>query len=128
MEDNVKLLESLVEDLPMITADRDMINRVISNILDNAIKYTQSDGTVTVRLADRGREFMVQVEDTGPGIPAEYTPFLFDAFYRANGEQRGSGLGLAIAKTIVEAHGGKIWVDSTPGKGSTFSFTLPKTI
>ncbi len=126
---NLKVsLELLEKDLPMITADKDMINRVITNLLDNAIKYTDSDGSVTVRIADRGRDILVQVEDTGPGIPAEYIPFLFDAFYRANGEQRGSGLGLAIAKTIVEAHGGKIWVDSTPGKGSTFSFTLPKTV
>jgi two-component system sensor histidine kinase VicK len=103
-----------------------MINRVIANLLDNAIKYTEVGGAVTVRIADRDRYIMVQVGDTGPGIPAEYIPFLFDAFYRANGEQRGSGLGLAIAKTIVEAHGGNIWVDSAQDKGSTFSFTLPK--
>jgi signal transduction histidine kinase len=119
-------LELLEKDLSVITADKDMINRVIANLLDNAIKYTGVDGAVTVRIADRDRYIMVQVGDTGPGIPAEYIPFLFDAFYRANGEQRGSGLGLAIAKTIVEAHGGNIWVDSAQGKGSTFSFTLPK--
>ena len=121
-------LELLEKDLSVITADKDMINRVIANLLDNAIKYTGVDGVVTVRIADRDRYIMVQVGDTGPGIPAEYIPFLFDAFYRANGEQRGSGLGLAIAKTIVEAHGGNIWVDSAQGKGSTFSFTLPKTV
>ena len=121
-------LELLEKDLSAITADKDMINRVITNLLDNAIKYTGTDGAVTVRIADRGRDIMVQVGDTGPGISAEYIPFLFDAFYRANGEQRGSGLGLAIAKTIVEAHGGNIWVDSTQGKGSTFSFTLPKPV
>ena len=121
-------LELLENDLSVITADKDMINRVITNLLDNAIKYTGVDGAVTVRIADRGHDLMVQVGDTGPGIPAEYIPFLFDAFYRANGEHRGSGLGLAIAKTIVEAHGGNIWVDSTQGKGSTFSFTLPKTV
>ena len=121
-------LELLEKDLSVITADKDMINRVIANLLDNAIKYTGVDGAVTVRIADRDRYIMVQVGDTGPGIPAEYIPFLFNAFYRANGEQRGSGLGLAIAKTIVEAHGGNIWVDSAQGKGSTFSFTLPKTV
>jgi len=119
-------LELLEKDLSVITADKDMINRVIANLLDNAIKYTEVGGAVTVRIADRDRYIMVQVGDTGPGIPAEYIPFLFDAFYRANGEQRGSGLGLAIAKTIVEAHGGNIWVDSAQDKGSTFSFTLPK--
>lgn len=122
------LSEFLVETLAMITADKDMINRVITNLLDNAIKYTEPDGTITVKVADKGKEIMVQVEDTGPGISAEHIPFLFDAFYRANGEQSGSGLGLAIAKTIVEAHGGNIWVDSALGKGSTFSFTLPKTL
>ena len=121
-------LELLEKDLSVITADKDMINRVIANLLDNAIKYTGVDGAVTVRIADRDRYIMVQVGDTGPGIPAEYIPFLFDAFYRADSEQRGSGLGLAIAKTIVEAHGGNIWVDSAQGKGSTFSFTLPKTV
>jgi signal transduction histidine kinase len=121
-------LELLEKDLPMITADKDMINRVITNLLDNAIKYTETDGTVTVSLTGKDKEIMFRVADTGPGIPAEYIPYLFDAFYRADSEQRGSGLGLAIAKTIVEAHGGKIWVDSTPGKGSTFSFTLPKTV
>ena len=121
-------VEFLAEDLPMITADKDMINRVITNLLDNAIKYTEPDGKVTVRLTDRDRDILFQIEDTGPGIPDEYIPFLFDAFYRASGEQRGAGLGLAIAKTIVEAHGGNIWVDSALGKGSTFSFTLPKTV
>jgi len=122
------LLEFISETLPTLTADKDMINRVISNLLDNAIKYTKPGGKVTVRLADRDGEIMVQVEDTGSGISEEYIPFLFDAFYRASGEQRGSGLGLAIAKRIVEAHGGNIWVNSKLGKGSTFSFTLPKTI
>jgi signal transduction histidine kinase len=121
-------LEIPGKSLPVITADKDMINRVITNLIDNAIKYTSSGGGVTVRVFNRKDDLLVQVEDTGDGIPAEHIPFLFDAFYRAERVQKGSGLGLAVARTIVEAHGGKIWVESTPGKGSTFSFTLPKSI
>ncbi|HSB31792.1 MAG TPA: HAMP domain-containing sensor histidine kinase, partial [Candidatus Sulfobium mesophilum] len=66
------------------------------------------------------------VQDTGIGIPDNHIPFIFNAFYRVNYDQGGTGLGLAIARTIVEAHGGQIWVESTAGKGSTFSFTLPR--
>jgi len=68
----------------------------------------------------------VQVIDAGVGISAEHLPYIFDAFYRVSRDSGGSGLGLSIAKTIVEAHSGKIWAESIPGKGSTFSFTLPK--
>ena len=68
----------------------------------------------------------MEVKDTGIGISNDQLPHLFDAFYRAAQEVRGSGLGLSIARTIVEAHGGQIWVKSVPGKGSTFSFTLPR--
>ena len=121
-------LEIPGRSLPLITADRHMINRVITNLIDNAIKYTRSGGMVTVRVLDGKDDLLVQVEDTGDGIPAEHIPFLFDAFYRADRVQKGSGLGLAVARTIVEAHGGRIWVESTPGKGSTFSLTLPKSI
>jgi signal transduction histidine kinase len=118
-------VEVLVTLPPLITGDKAMINRVITNLLDNAIKYTGPDGSITVRLSKADGAVLIQVEDSGPGIPAEHIPFLFDAFYRASGDQRGSGLGLAIARTVVEAHGGKIWVDSHAGKGSLFSFTLP---
>jgi len=111
---------------PDINADEAMVNRVIANLIGNAIKYTNSDGEINVRLLNRDSDILVQVRDTGIGIPSDKLPFLFDAFYRVDNNQKGSGLGLSIAKTIVEAHGGKIWVESIIGKGSTFSFTLPK--
>lgn len=112
--------------LPIINADTIMINRVITNLLDNALKYTNSGGTITVNLSDRQEDILVQITDSGVGIAQEHLPYIFDTFYRVNSDSKGSGLGLSIVKKIVEAHGGNIWVESEPGKGSTFSFTLPK--
>jgi PAS domain S-box-containing protein len=111
---------------PEIGADPAMIDRVIVNLLDNAIKYTGQGGSVTLRLVNREKDIMVQVADTGPGIGEEHLPYLFDAFYRVSRDTKGSGLGLSIAKTIIDAHGGRIWVESTPGTGSVFTFVLPK--
>jgi PAS domain S-box-containing protein len=112
--------------LPIINADTLMINRVITNLLDNALKYTNPGGTITVNLSDRQEDILVQITDSGIGIAQEHLPYIFDAFYQVNADSKGSGLGLSIVKKIVEAHGGNIWVESEPGKGSTFSFTLPK--
>ncbi|MCG2721916.1 MAG: PAS domain-containing sensor histidine kinase [Thermodesulfovibrionales bacterium] len=112
--------------VPVIYADGRMIDRVLSNLLDNAVKYSQHDTTIVVKLNDWNLEVQVQVVDEGVGISEEHLPYIFDAFYRVNRDSGGSGLGLSIVKTIIEAHSGKIWVKSAPGKGSTFSFTLPK--
>lgn len=112
--------------LPIINADALLINRVITNLLENALKYTEPGGTITVNLSDRQEDILVQIADTGMGISQEHLPHIFDTFYQANSSSAGSGLGLSIVKKIVEAHGGSIWVESKPGKGSTFSFTLPK--
>lgn len=111
---------------PIISADTIMINRVITNLLDNALKYTNPGGRISVNLEDRGKDIMVQITDTGIGISQEHLPRIFNAFYRVNEDSKGTGLGLSIVKKIVEAHGGKIWVESKLGEGSTFSFTLPK--
>lgn len=124
---NIQIYLRYDDNLPKtISADSAMINRVISNLLDNAVKYTNQWGTVLIRVLNREKDLLVQISDTGIGIPEEHLAFIFDAFYRVSRETGGSGLGLAIARTIVEAHGGKIWVESTPGIGSTFYFTLPK--
>ena len=112
--------------ISMINADAGMINRVTGNLLDNAIKHTDSGGVVTVRVTDRGSEILVSVKDTGTGIPKDHLPYIFDAFYRVGRGSKGSGLGLAIARTIVELHGGKMWAQSSPNEGSTFRFTLLK--
>jgi two-component system phosphate regulon sensor histidine kinase PhoR len=112
--------------IPVISADGKMIDRVIANLLDNAVKYSPQGSKILVKLNDWNVEAQVQVMDEGIGITEEHLPYIFDAFYRVSRDAEGSGLGLSIAKAITEAHGGKIWVKSTPGKGSTFSFTLPK--
>ena len=109
---------------PAVMADQAMLERVIANLLDNAVKYTDPGGAVTVRVATIDTGILVQVRDTGIGISDENIPYIFDAFFRATGAQKGSGLGLSIARTIVEAHGGELWAKSSPGEGSTFSFTL----
>jgi len=112
---------------PIVNADTAMVNRVIRNLLVNAIKFTDPGGTVTFKISDRGNEILVSVKDTGIGISGDHLPYIFDAFYRA-GNREGSGLGLSIAKAIIEGHGGRIWAESIPANGSTFSFTLPKEI
>jgi PAS domain S-box-containing protein len=112
--------------IPVISADGKMIERVIANLLDNAVKYSPRDTKITVKLNDWNLEVQVQVIDKGIGISDEHLPYIFDAFYRVSRDSEGSGLGLSIAKKVIEAHTGKIWVTSTPGKGSTFSFTLQK--
>ncbi|MEW6116527.1 MAG: PAS domain-containing sensor histidine kinase [Nitrospirota bacterium] len=111
----------------IINADAGLIGRVIGNLLDNAVHYTNPGGSITIKLLRDEGAVVVQVSDTGIGITEEHLPYIFDAFYRVSRDSTGSGLGLSIAKTIVEAHGGKMWVESTYGKGSTFSFTLPLT-
>src|SRR5512143_3045236 len=106
-------------------ADPSMIDRFIANLIDNAIAYTDAGGTIRVRVSEEGGAVLVSVTDTGRGISKEQVPYIFDAFYRANRDSKGSGLGLFIAKTNIESHGGRIWVESTPGEGSTFTFILP---
>jgi two-component system phosphate regulon sensor histidine kinase PhoR len=112
--------------IPVISADGRMIERVIANLLDNAVKYSPNDTKIKVKLNDWNLEVQVQVIDEGIGISEEHLPYIFDAFYRVSRDSEGSGLGLSIAKAIIEAHGGKIWVTSTLGKSSTFNFTLQK--
>ncbi|MGH7235104.1 MAG: ATP-binding protein [Nitrospiraceae bacterium] len=115
--------------LPLIPADRDKLHQILSNLIQNAIKFTPSEGEIRVEseLTERGL-VQVSVVDTGCGIPPHELGKVFTKFYRGESvppETRGAGLGLAITKTLVEMHGGQIWVESTLGQGSRFSFTLP---
>ncbi|MFA6426271.1 MAG: HAMP domain-containing sensor histidine kinase, partial [Phycisphaerae bacterium] len=107
------------------------IEELITNLLLNAIKYTAAGGKIEIDVRDKEDCVLVEVVDTGIGIPEDELPKVFDEFYRATNakklEKDGTGLGLAIAKQIVEKHHGKIWVDSREGIGTKFSFTLPKT-
>lgn len=109
-----------------VRADLMMVNRIITNLLDNAIKYTDPGGSITVRVSEVDDSFFIQIMDTGVGIPAQHLTRIFDPFYRVHNDSEGSGLGLSIVKTMVEAHGGNIWAESIPGTGSSFTFTLPK--
>lgn len=114
--------------LPPLWADRDRLWQVFENLIGNAVKFTPKGGTVTLGAKPLENNVLFWVADTGAGIPAEQIPHLFDRFWQAQKSQRqGAGLGLAIVKGIVEAHGGKLWVESDLGSGSTFFFTLPTT-
>ena len=111
-------------------ADRDKVIQVLMNLIGNALKFTPAGGKVTIAVTKNSAAWMqISVTDTGPGIPAEEVNKVFGRFYQIGqaGTQKtqGTGLGLAISKALVEMHGGKIWVESAAGKGSTFSFTLP---
>ncbi len=109
-------------------ADVDRLQQVVWNLLSNAIKFTPAGGRVRVGAAacPSGGEVRLWVTDSGPGIPAEHLPHIFRRFWQANSkDSRGIGLGLSIAEGIVEAHGGRIWVESQVGAGSNFYFTLP---
>lgn len=112
--------------LPPVLADKDRVLQVFSNLLGNAFKFTPPGGTVEVGAALAGPHVCFWVRDTGQGIPAEQQPHVFERFWQGSQhDARGMGLGLAICKGLVEAHGGRIWLESTPGEGSTFRFTLP---
>jgi signal transduction histidine kinase len=112
--------------LPRVLADPDRIAQVFSNLIDNALKFTPAGGRVTVRGSPARDAVRFLVEDTGPGIPTEHHPHVFDRFWQARNTARmGTGLGLSIARAIVEGHCGTIGVVSAPGEGSCFHFSLP---
>jgi len=110
--------------------DPERVGQVLRNLLSNAITHTSGGGLITVDLVDDGDELHIGVADTGDGIPPEDLPYVFERFYRADPSRvratGGAGLGLTIARRLVEAHGGTIGVESEVGKGSRFTFTLPK--
>jgi signal transduction histidine kinase len=120
------LCTELAPDLPDVWADRDRLLQVFENLVGNALKFTDPGGQITIGAAPREAELVFWVADSGCGMTADQLSHLFDRFWQARkADRRGAGLGLPIVKGIVEAHGGRIWVDSAPGRGSTFFFTLP---
>jgi len=115
-------------DLPCTVGDDQRIHQVLLNLLSNAAKYSDPGDTITLSAKVVDHELLISVADTGPGIPEDQLPKLFHKFSRLPGKEHqvtGTGLGLVIARQIVEAHGGKIWVESEVGQGTTFSFSLP---
>jgi signal transduction histidine kinase len=128
-EQGVSIETDIPPDLPFVSADIGLIERVLENLLDNAIRHTPQGGHVAVSLAREASQVNVRVADTGCGIPADELPYVFDRFYQVKKSQResggGVGLGLAIAKRILDLHASRIAVDSTPQAGTQFDFTLP---
>ena len=125
----ITIFADLDDTLPAVEGDEQALGRVVANLLHNAIKFSPQGGKITVRTNKRDGKLLTRVMDQGVGIPKEIVPRLFERFYRGHRTMMlaacGTGLGLRISKQIVEAHGGQIWVESEPGRCTTFSFTLP---
>jgi signal transduction histidine kinase len=117
--------------IPLVSMDTPRMQRVLYNLVQNAVRYTPADGTITIRAIDAGSDVQVSVIDSGEGIEEQEIPRIFERFYRGANKARsrddgGSGLGLTIAKGIVELHGGRIWANSSVGQGAAFTFAIPK--
>lgn len=124
-----KLNTEIPDSLPIIRGDGPRLEQVMLNLMTNAAKFTPEDGTILVRVRTENASLIIDVQDNGIGISSEAIPRLFKPYSRLDSDRQrhqGLGLGLALAKQVVELHGGKIWVQSEPGKGSTFSFSLPQ--
>ena len=125
----IELRVELPENVPRVRGNSIRLRQVLTNLVDNALKYTPGGGAVAIRVLVENGSVTVQVRDTGIGIGFDDLPRIFEKFYRVKTEETGdvvgTGLGLAITKSIVEMHGGRIWAESEPGAGSTFSFALP---
>lgn len=128
-EKHLQVIRNISENLPAIRADRDRLSQILINILDNAVKYTPEGGAITVEAARIEREAVIQVSDTGIGIPQSDLPKLGERFYRVDKarsrQMGGTGLGLSIVKHLMQAHGGRMMIDSNPGKGTTVSLYFP---
>jgi two-component system, OmpR family, phosphate regulon sensor histidine kinase PhoR len=129
IEKDMRLSVNLAKNIPDIAADRRRLTEVLQNLLDNAIQYTPTGGQITVTAEAKDAEVVITVADTGIGIPQADQPRIFERFYRVDvarsREVGGTGLGLSIAKHLMEAHGGRLWVESEVGNGSQFHFSVP---
>lgn len=122
----INLRLQLAKTLPNILGDRDRLLQVLDNLIENALKFSDSGSTVAMAAERRGDKLLFRVADTGPGISSDQLAHLFDRFWQARaGDKRGAGLGLAISKGIVELHGGRIWAESEIGNGTEISFVIP---
>lgn len=122
------ILTQKITKLPLIKADRDHMRDVVSNLVDNAIKFTPEGGKISIEAKEEKDHILIKVKDTGMGISNEDITQLFNKGFQADHSIPGMGLGLSICKKLVNAHGGEIWVESKLGKGSTFCFTLSKEV
>ena len=125
VEKHLSIQVGIPQDL-LIYADRNALHDIFINLLSNAFKFTADGGLVEILAGQKDQSVLLEIKDTGMGIPEDKLQMIFDEFYQVEGGKHGgTGLGLAIAKRLVEEHGGNIWVESQLGKGSTFYFTLP---
>jgi signal transduction histidine kinase len=123
---SVELRVDVATDVSDVWADHDRILQVFENLIGNAIKFTAPGGRIAIGAARADHEIVFRIADTGCGIAPDALPHVFERFWQATkSDRRGAGLGLAIVRGIVEAHGGRVWVESTLGEGTTFSFALP---
>ena len=125
-----KIKVEIADDLPLIYADAALLEHVVLNLLDNAVKYSVEGSEIEIQTCLDDSEVIVMVKDRGLGVTAKDLPHLFDKFYRARQTEKisGTGLGLAICKGIVDAHRGRIWTKQRTGGGSIFAFALPVTL
>jgi len=130
-QQKVKLAPNLPDQLPGIVGDKQRLGQVLTNLIGNAIKFSETEDVIAITATTNEKEIIVQVKDNGIGIPAQDLESIFSRYYQAGNKSErsamGSGLGLHIAKKIVEGHGGRIWAESQDGQGSTFSFSMPVT-
>ncbi len=123
------LILDLPSSLPRVRADAERLQEILLNLLTNASRFTSEKGEIVLRARAKGAEVTVEVQDNGIGIPQDKREHLFESRFRTRSQPsegyRGLGLGLAVCQQLVQQHGGRIWVDSEPGRGSTFAFTLP---
>jgi PAS domain S-box-containing protein len=128
-EEGIILELDIARDTPIIDADNEKIQRVLVNLLDNALKFTPEGGSVTIRTSPGAdKDVRIEIADTGPGIPEEFRQRIFDRFAQVPGRigrRRGTGLGLAFSKLAVDAHGGEIWIEDNAGGGAVFVLSLP---
>ena len=124
-----KLSLELPDSLPLVQGDGPRLEQTVFNLMTNASKFTPQGGSIVLRARKQEADIVIEVQDSGIGISSEEQARLFKPYSRINADRQrhpGLGLGLALAKQVVELHGGKIWVESEPGKGSTFAFSLPQ--
>jgi signal transduction histidine kinase len=124
-EKGVEFAARVPSDICRLSLDQRRITQVLDNLLGNALKFTPPGGKITLDVSILENEAQFSVIDTGPGIPVEALSRIFDPYWQVHQTRTGMGLGLFIAKTIIEDHGGRIWVESSLGRGTTFHFTLP---
>jgi signal transduction histidine kinase len=123
------IVVDIPENFPIILGDENRLEQVLSNLLSNAIKYSPEGGEIRITGQVRPEQLIVCVSDQGPGIASSDIPHIFDRFYRATSAARttkGAGLGLYLARAVIEAHGGRVWVDPKPGAGARICFSLPR--